>query len=105
MNLFAGSPLDPERDPSTEVWPGTIAEIKARGFEIHGSLRKHNINSGATAVVVKATESQSNRVVAIKIYKDPNRMVEHRNGDTIPCLLYTSPSPRDKRQSRMPSSA
>ena len=23
----------------------------------------------------------------------------------IPCLLYTSPSPRDKRQSRMPSSA
>ena len=28
------------------------------------------------------------------------------NGEKIkPCLLYTSPSPRDKRQSRMPSSA
>ena len=31
------------------------------------------------------------------------------NGETVwhngPCLLYTSPSPRDKRQSRMPSSA
>ena len=26
-------------------------------------------------------------------------------GQTIICLLYTSPSPRDKRQSRMPSSA
>ena len=25
--------------------------------------------------------------------------------DAITCLLYTSPSPRDKRQSRMPSSA
>ena len=25
--------------------------------------------------------------------------------DTVSCLLYTSPSPRDKRQSRMPSSA
>ena len=25
--------------------------------------------------------------------------------DARPCLLYTSPSPRDKRQSRMPSSA
>ena len=24
---------------------------------------------------------------------------------SCPCLLYTSPSPRDKRQSRMPSSA
>ena len=30
------------------------------------------------------------------------------NGDqtkSVVCLLYTSPSPRDKRQSRMPSSA
>ena len=27
------------------------------------------------------------------------------NEDPPPCLLYTSPSPRDKRQSRMPSSA
>ena len=26
-------------------------------------------------------------------------------GKTLTCLLYTSPSPRDKRQSRMPSSA
>ena len=26
-------------------------------------------------------------------------------GDILVCLLYTSPSPRDKRQSRMPSSA
>ena len=25
--------------------------------------------------------------------------------DVVICLLYTSPSPRDKRQSRMPSSA
>ena len=27
------------------------------------------------------------------------------DGKTSGCLLYTSPSPRDKRQSRMPSSA
>ena len=26
-------------------------------------------------------------------------------GNPVRCLLYTSPSPRDKRQSRMPSSA
>ena len=26
-------------------------------------------------------------------------------GITIPCLLYTSPSPRDAHESRMPSSA
>ena len=27
------------------------------------------------------------------------------SGQSVTCLLYTSPSPRDKRQSRMPSSA
>ena len=34
--------------------------------------------------------------------------VDHIRGATLDykdCLLYTSPSPRDKRQSRMPSSA
>ena len=30
---------------------------------------------------------------------------EHDRGIVWDCLLYTSPSPRDKRQSRMPSSA
>ena len=32
---------------------------------------------------------------------DLEEYVEHHKA----CLLYTSPSPRDKRQSRMPSSA
>jgi len=34
-------------------------------------------------------------------------MLNHADNETLPmyCLLYTSPSPRDKRQSRMPSSA
>ena len=36
-------------------------------------------------------------------------LIVHKNEDGIAkgigCLLYTSPSPRDKRQSRMPSSA
>ena len=30
---------------------------------------------------------------------------EHKRVIELCCLLYTSPSPRDKRQSRMPSSA
>ena len=31
--------------------------------------------------------------------------IDHRGSEFKSCLLYTSPSPRDKRQSRMPSSA
>ena len=32
-------------------------------------------------------------------------MIEESQDKLTDCLLYTSPSPRDKRQSRMPSSA
>ena len=49
--------------------------------------------------------------------KPENILLSYKDGATVPvfkitdlgyakvCLLYTSPSPRDKRQSRMPSSA
>ena len=33
------------------------------------------------------------------------RVVDEIGAEVYTCLLYTSPSPRDKRQSRMPSSA
>ena len=33
------------------------------------------------------------------------QLLEHEQAGYQRCLLYTSPSPRDKRQSRMPSSA
>ena len=37
------------------------------------------------------------------IYTLPD--IETKNGDNQSCLLYTSPSPRDRTRSRMPSSA
>ena len=36
---------------------------------------------------------------------DNQQIINFVTADSIDCLLYTSPSPRDKRQSRMPSSA
>src|SRR5678810_302920 len=33
------------------------------------------------------------------------RSLERFNGMDVTCLLYTSPSPRDRQKSRMPSSA
>ena len=36
---------------------------------------------------------------------DDNPIIVKNPGIPYTCLLYTSPSPRDKRQSRMPSSA
>ena len=43
---------------------------------------------------------------ALTDQKDPIEITVNIEGEVyIGCLLYTSPSPRDKRQSRMPSSA
>ena len=40
-----------------------------------------------------------------KPYKKSARVVGDVIGKYHPCLLYTSPSPRDRQKSRMPSSA
>ena len=37
--------------------------------------------------------------------QDRSKRKDRNEGKVSACLLYTSPSPRDKRQSRMPSSA
>ena len=42
---------------------------------------------------------------ALEIQPDSVCLVPENRQEITTCLLYTSPSPRDKRQSRMPSSA
>ena len=66
-----------------------------------------NIKKGAvsTAVVVR-TAKEVRRPDGSYIRFDDNACVLlGPQGEMRGCLLYTSPSPRDKRQSRMPSSA
>ena len=41
----------------------------------------------------------------MKTDSDLEKLLLHLTRRYMNCLLYTSPSPRDKRQSRMPSSA
>ena len=43
----------------------------------------------------------NNKVIAVHVVAD----TDCQNADGIDCLLYTSPSPRDRQKSRMPSSA
>ena len=71
-----------------------------------------NIVSDATGLTKVETEAVMNGVMATIIDSlGNNNRVELRGFGTFgvkhrkPCLLYTSPSPRDQRGSRMPSSA
>ena len=87
---------------------GNIREVDAlahivRCFEdqnithVNGSIDPiRDIETINTELLLSDIESLENRI--------PNLEKKERGGDKD-CLLYTSPSPRDKRQSRMPSSA
>ena len=52
-------------------------------------------------------ENKSAKDIFSQVYgKDVIQQAEEKNNDLFKnCLLYTSPSPRDQRGSRMPSSA
>ena len=59
---------------------------------------------GATGNVGIGNSSPADRLVVQKDTSNIEPILVLKNDNTT-CLLYTSPSPRDKRQSRMPSSA
>ena len=61
------------------------------------------LESGRTRYGPVAGEPQLREAIAAKL-SDENR-VPTRPDQVLVCLLYTSPSPRDQRGSRMPSSA
>ena len=71
-------------------------------------IRPHAIKIGMlhSKQVILAVNKSLNKIKIKKIILDPV-MIAKGGAKLIntPCLLYTSPSPRDKRQSRMPSSA
>ena len=69
-------------------------------------------------MLMDPTEADKARGVKTPIWDEYKKLVDESEGKIVgvslierfdfykrACLLYTSPSPRDKRQSRMPSSA
>ena len=60
------------------------------------------------ALIIIGIGKLSDAIFYVEKPKTPGYVVEVEQAvtaSTETCLLYTSPSPRDKRQSRMPSSA
>ena len=58
------------------------------------------VQQGQTGYFLAASQVKR---IEVPTETDRSKGDVHASGN--PCLLYTSPSPRDKRQSRMPSSA
>ena len=85
-------------------------------YKAYQKLKNNNIKSAmldSELLMAKAiNESReyiilnSNKDIGEKDYNNFQTMITQRsNGKPIACLLYTSPSPRDRSLSRMPSSA
>ena len=66
-------------------------------------MRPQELDLPEGAQVVKISGGKSHAIVLLKTSDNLERVLpRHQDND---CLLYTSPSPRDQRGSRMPSSA
>ena len=81
-------------------------------FLMHGSIITYLFFSAALTpsyeLITKPVMVKLSFDIPQNLESNTNTLVNKTNIQNIqskPCLLYTSPSPRDKRQSRMPSSA
>ena len=86
------------------------AGIGFRNFKecIKIQIKKKNLNKGIKSIcleILDQNQSESLDEIVIQFTKKgySNSQIDKAMNEI--CLLYTSPSPRDKRQSRMPSSA
>ena len=82
---------------------GGVAKAVVRWREANGAFRNRQQLLSVTGLGAKTFE-QSAGFLRIRSGDNPLDMTGV-HPETYSCLLYTSPSPRDKRQSRMPSSA
>ena len=70
-------------------WEEAIRQARAHGYPVLAFGSHMDLDARARAI-----EAGAQRVVANSKFTSD-----------MPCLLYTSPSPRDRQKSRMPSSA
>ena len=76
--------------------------LRSAGYHVFATVRKKEDMTklkklGFDAFLLDLSSSDSIKNAISEIYQ--------KTDSIYACLLYTSPSPRDKRQSRMPSSA
>ena len=101
-------------------------DVLIRAFLLHDAVPRscfeRTVGTSLTQVLIDARVATTTDTGAVRVVIDirPHTidgryrwvfsdvdasLVDHVPGRDHVCLLYTSPSPRDKRQSRMPSSA
>ena len=86
---------------------GLLSKAAPTFLEYLGRLLKSLLTFGVLDWLSKKENTEKLKVMMDRLGKFVKGMVEFIGNVTkfIGCLLYTSPSPRDRQKSRMPSSA
>ena len=79
------------------VWKKQENTLSNNARVLEEEISKKNEYISSLEQQMSGKSNQQNQIV--------ESLQNERTSLTMDCLLYTSPSPRDKRQSRMPSSA
>ena len=93
-----------KREIGQEILDG-LKEIKAHKNGNGKKLVTRKLKDPSSAKVIRDKLELSQDAFASLMGVSIRTVQDWEQGRREPCLLYTSPSPRDKRQSRMPSSA
>ena len=80
------------------ITPKTMLNLDERYHSYLDGRKKMRIDGGEERVIAYGWNCDGNDIVGHYVTTENFKLFYN-------CLLYTSPSPRDKRQSRMPSSA
>ena len=109
-NLLAGgAPTDPlHRAEEGELIAKGLQQLPAnRVFKLFRELQSRRVNNRRTRAVIRQylDSRRQPEFDAIKYSRKYRAAAAHAHLKLNPCLLYTSPSPRDATLSRMPSSA
>ena len=102
-NLELGQHLQQQVDENPFL---ELGDIEDNGLEsVEPALEKEAMVEPAIVADHKSNLSELNESAALAEDPTENGDYENRFDQSIVCLLYTSPSPRDYAASRMPSSA
>ena len=98
IDIFRGAP--PERIAPDDNETSLCTGLNADNLDFAGGMFENDRAGHSTASTIRNLSIPA--LLSVKSFKVQG-WVPVRG--VLTCLLYTSPSPRDKRQSRMPSSA
>ena len=103
--MAAMSLLDENIDNLVTVFQLDGQPIRGRAVHLGDALDKAIGQRYPESVARLLGEAMMLCAIVARSLKFDGRLIIQCHGTNEGCLLYTSPSPRDKRQSRMPSSA